>query len=103
MKVGDHYFIIFLKFVLIFKNFYLIDFRIRFESNLKSLLQEFDVDLNLIAVFVLKKRQSCSPYLIPWAHSGIYITEDLKHSQYGKLKKKIEVYKIRLFQSYLDN
>ena len=46
------------------------------------MLQEFDIDLDLTAVFILKKSQHCSPVSIQLNTFGnINITEVLKHFQ----------------------
>ena len=56
-------------------------------------LQELNIDLDLTAVFSLKK----SPDSNPIEHIGkINITEAIKHFQYGKFKS-------RLIQIYLDD
>ena len=53
-----------------------------------SVVQEIDIDLDLTAVFSLKKRPACSPDLSAIEHIwNINITEDRKHFQYGGLKQ----------------
>ena len=52
-----------------------------------SVLQEFDIDLDLTAVFCLKKSPDSS--LIE--HIGnINITKALKHFQYGEFKTRLD-------------
>ena len=58
-----------------------------------SVLQELDIDLDLTAVFSLKKSPDSSPIE---QIGNINITEALKHFQYGE-------FKTRLVQIYFDD
>ena len=57
------------------------------------MVQDIDIVVDLTAAISLKKSLPCSSGLSPLnTFKNINITEALKHFQYGKLKKKIEVY-----------
>ena len=61
LKVNEFYFIVFFKFLLILKkSFYRVSY---FDLNWTkySMLQEFDIDFDLTAVFSLNKSPTCSP------------------------------------------
>ena len=58
------------------------------------MVQEADIDLDLIAVFSLKKSSSCSSDLNPLnTFQNINITEILKHFRYGEFKKRLKFIK----------
>ena len=67
------------------------------------MLKEFNIDLNLTAIFSLKKSPTCNSDLSLLSPFGnINITKVLKYFQNGELNK-IKVYQIRLVQIYSDN
>ena len=58
------------------------------------MVQEVDVDVDLTAVFSLKKNSSCSSDLSPLnTFQKINITEALKHFQYGEFKTRFKFIK----------
>ena len=58
---------------------------------INSVVQEVDFDVDLTAVFSLKKSSTCSSDLNPLNTSeNINITEALKHFRYGKFKTKLK-------------
>ena len=58
------------------------------------MIQEVDIDVDLTAVFSLKKNSSCSSDLNPLNTSeNINIIEALKHFRYGEFKKRLEFIK----------
>ena len=65
-----------------------------------SIYREFDVDLDLTAVFNLKKSPTCSPYLNPTEHIflNMNITDFLKHFQYDEFKTRLKFKKSDWFK-----
>ena len=58
------------------------------------MVQEVDIDVDLTAVFSLKKSLSCSSDLSPLnAFQNINITEALKHFRYGEFKARLKFIK----------
>ena len=58
------------------------------------MVQEFDIDVDLRAVFGLKKSPPCSPDLSPIEHIGnINITEVLNYFQYSEFKTRLKFIK----------
>ena len=58
------------------------------------MLQELDTDLDLTAVFSLKKSPACSSSLIQLSTFGnININKDLKHFQYGRFETRLKFIK----------
>ena len=63
------------------------------------MVQEVDIDVDLTAVFSLKKSSSCSLDLNPLnIFENINITETLKHFQYGEFKTRFKFIKSDLFK-----
>ena len=57
-------------------------------------MQEVDIDVDLTAVFSLKKSSSCSSNLSPLNTSeNINITEALKHFRYVEFKTRLKIIK----------
>ena len=58
---------------------------------INSVIQEVDIDVDLTAVFSLKKSSPCISYLSPLnTFENINITEALKHFQYGEFKTRLK-------------
>ena len=56
------------------------------------MVQEVDIDVDLTAVFSLKKNSSCSSDLSPFnTFKNINIIEALKHFRYGEFKKELSL------------
>ena len=65
---------------------------------INSVVQEVDIEVDLTAVFSLKKSSSCSLDLSPLnTFQNINITEALNHFQYGEFKTRLKFIKSDLF------
>ena len=91
LTVNNLYLMLFYNGVLIFKNFCLYKV-LYFDLNrtINSVVQEIDFDVDLTAVFSLKKISTCSQGLSQLnTFKNINITEALKHFQYGEFKTRL--------------